>query len=386
MSTWAWMSGPIFARRPRGQHERLRRQRAQRVLLDRVEHRGRGRAVERAAGPPPRCFQRPAGALGLHLLQRRELASPPERVADIRHRPLDPGLVAGPDRPGRVDQAPVVPGELGIRAVQLRVVEVGLVDPGLQVVGHQPGRDAAEELERQHVALRPGPLVHLQHGADEHVPRAGQDHDERPDDAELPGRRVEPAAEDPVVDLRLLPGLGRPRVPDRHLRPAGLLRHVRRHVTPEARHARGQAVLVAQPLVDRRHPHPGLQLRGHVLVVHRDRRPRHLPQPHVRQLREPLPDQLVPLGLAPRRPLHRLDPRGHGRGDVLADRLAVHPQRAGHLVQRPASVPVHEYLGHVDHVERSPCHRPPVPDGRQGSSVSMARSTTTRTPSPWGIT
>jgi hypothetical protein len=28
----------------------------------------------------------------------------------------------------------------------------------------------------------------------------------------------------------------------------------------------------------------------------------------------------------------------------------------------------------------------PVPDGRQPSSVSMARSTTTRTRSPWGIT
>jgi hypothetical protein len=39
----------------------------------------------------------------------------------------------------------------------------------------------------------------------------------------------------------------------------------------------------------------------------------------------------------------------------------------------------------VDHVERS-CHWPPVPDGRKGCSISMARSTTTRTPSPWGIT
>jgi hypothetical protein len=48
------------------------------------------------------------------------------------------------------------------------------------------------------VALGPGPLVHLQHRTDEHVPRAGQHHDERPHDPELPGHRVEPAAELPV--------------------------------------------------------------------------------------------------------------------------------------------------------------------------------------------
>ena len=276
-------------------------------------------------------------------------------------------------------------GELGIGPVDLRVVEVGLVDPGLQVVRHQAGGDAAEERERLHVALGPGPLVHLHHRADEHVPRAGQHHHERPDRPHLPRHRIKPASQNPVVDLRLLARLGRARVPDRHLRPAGLLRHARRHVTAEARDARGQAPLVAQPLVDRRHPHPGLQLLHDVLVVLADRGPGHLPQPRVGQPREPLPDQFLPLALALRRPA-RGDPRGDRRGNVLADRLPVHPQRIGHLVQRPASVPVHEYLGHVDHVERSPCHRPPVLDGRQDCSISMARSTTTRTPSPWGIT
>jgi hypothetical protein len=235
------------------------------------------------------------------------------------------------------------------------------------------------------MALGPGPLVHLQHRPDEHVPRAGQDHHERPDRAELPGHRVGPAAQHPVVDLRLLPGLGRPRVPHRHLRPAGLLRDVRRDIPAEARHAGRQPPLVPQPLPDRRHPHPGLQLLCDVLVVHGDRRPGHLPQPGVGQLREPLPDQPVPLGLALRRPA-RGDPGGDGRGHVLADRLAVHPQALRHLVQRPARMPVHQYLGHVDHVERSPCHRPPALDGRQGCSFTMARSTTTRTPSPWGIT
>ena len=189
-------------------------------------------------------------------------------------------------------------GHLGIGAVELRVVEVGLVDPGLQVVRHEPCRDAAEEPERLDVALGPGPLVHLQDRPHEHVPRVRQHHDERPDGAEPPGHRVKPPAEHPVIDLRLLPGLGRVRVPHRHLPPAGLLRDVGGDVAAEARHARGQPVLIPQPLVDRRHPHPGPQLSGDVLVVHGDRRPRHLPQPRVRQLREPLPDQALPLGLA----------------------------------------------------------------------------------------
>ena len=253
--------------------------------------------------------------------------------------------------------------QLGIGPVDLRVVEIGLVDPRLQVVRDQPGGHAAEELERRHVALGPRPLVHLQHRADEHVPRARQHHHERPDSAQLPGHRVQPPAQLAIVDLRLLPGLSQPRAPHRDLRPAGLLRDVRRHVTAQARDTGSQAVLVPQPLVNRRHPYPGLQLLRDVIVVPADRRPGHLPQPRVSQLREPLPYQLSPLALAPRRAAGS-DPGGDRRGDILADRLAVHPQRAGHLVQRPARMPVHQYLGHVDHVERSPCHRPPVPDGR----------------------
>ena len=257
-------------------------------------------------------------------------------------------------------------GQLGIGPVDLRVIQVRLVHPGLQVVRDQPGRDAAEERERHDVALGPGPLVHPQHRPDEHMPRIRQDHDERPDRAQLPGDRVQPAAQLPVVDLRLLTRLGRPRVPHHHLPAADLLRHVRRDIPAEALHADGQAVLVPQPLMDRRHPHPGLQLRGEVLVVPADRRPGHLPQPGIGQLREPAPHQIGPLLPALRRAA-RDDARRLSRGDVLAQRLAVHPQALGHLALRPARMPVHQYLGDVDHVERPPCHRPPavVPDGRK---------------------
>ncbi len=314
--------------------------------------------------PLPRDLQRPAFRLGLHLRQRGELPAPPEAVADIRHRAFHPCLVTGLQRPGRVNQAAVVRGHLGIGPVELRVVEVGFVHPGLQVVRHQPGRDAAEEPERGGVALGPGALVHLQHRPDEHVPRAGQHHDERPDGAQLAGQRVQPPAQLAVVDLRLLTRLGRLRVPHCHLRPADLLRDAGIHIAAEARHTGRQPPLVPQPLVDRRHPHPGLELRGDVIVVLADRRPGHLPQPGIGQFREPLPDQLMPLQLALRRPA-RGDARRHRRRDVLPQRLAVHPQALRHLAQRPASMPVHEYLRDVNHVERSPCHRPPVPDGRK---------------------
>ena len=215
------------------------------------------------------------------------------------------------------------------------------------------------------MALSPGALVHLQHRPHEHVPGAGQHHHERPDGTQLAGHRVQPAAELPVVDLRLLPGLGRARVPHHHLRPAHLLRDIGGDIAAEAGHAGRQAPLVPQPLVDRRHPHAGLHLRHDVVVVPGDHRPGHLPQPGIGQLREPPPDQPGPLLLVPRRPAARGDARRHRRGDVLPQRLTVHTQAAGHLAQRPARMPVHEYLGHIDHVERSPCHRPPVLDGRK---------------------
>jgi hypothetical protein len=237
------------------------------------------------------------------------------------------------------------------------------------------------------MALGPGPLVHLQHRPHEQVPRAGQHHHERVHRAQLPGQRVQPAAQLPVVDLRLLPGLGGPRLPHHHLRAAGLLRHVRRHIPAEAGRRHRQALLIAQPLVNRRHPHPGLQLPGDELVVPADRRPGHLPQPGVGQLRKPVPDQLRPFLLAFRRPA-RGDARRLRRGDVLPQRLAVHSQARGHLVLRPARMPVHQDLGDIDHVECPPCHRAsrPRPGREEGCSFSMARSTTTRTSSPWGIT
>ena len=211
MSTWAWMSGPIFAvahaastNGPAGSGRSASFSTASNTAAGAAPSSGRHARC-------PATSSRPAGGLGLHPLQRRELPAAPEAVADIRHRPFHPGLVAGLQRPGRVDQAAVMGGELGIGPVELRVVEVGLVDPGLQVVRNQAGRDAAEEGERLDMALDPGPLVHLQHRAgrtcDANTPAPSR----TPTPCGPSRHRVHPAAQQPVVDLRLLPGLGGPR-------------------------------------------------------------------------------------------------------------------------------------------------------------------------------
>jgi hypothetical protein len=96
----------------------------------------------------------------------------PEHTASAFH----PRFVLRSRRPRRVDHGAVVLGEFGIRSVDLRVVEVRLVDAGLEVVRHQPGRDPAEEPERRDVALGPGALVHRQHRSHEQMTRRGQNH------------------------------------------------------------------------------------------------------------------------------------------------------------------------------------------------------------------
>jgi hypothetical protein len=304
---------------------------------------------------------------GLHLRQAGELPAPPERVPDIRHRPLHLRLVTRLPRSCRIYQAAVMRGQLSIGAVDPRVIQVRPVHPGLQVVRDQPGGHPAEELKRRHMALGPGILVHLDDRAHEHVPRAAQHHRERPDRPELARDRIGPPAQLPVVDLRLLAGLGWVQAQHPHLRPAGLLRQVRRHIPAQRRHRHRQPPLIGQPLMDCRHRDPGLQLPDDVIAVLPDRRPRHLPQPGIGQLREPLPRQLRPPFLAHRRAA-RHHPGRLRRGQVLAHRVPRQPKAPGDLVLRPPRMPVRENLADIDHVERPPCHRNPPSRGRGESS------------------
>jgi hypothetical protein len=113
--------------------------------------------------------------------------------------------------------------------------------------------------------------------------------------------------------------------------------------------------------VNRRDGDPGFQLLADELVMRLDRRPGHLPQPGISQLREPLPDLRVPLRLAQRRPAWRHS-RSLRRDGVLPDSLAVHIQARGDLGVVPPRVPVDQDLDDVDHVECSPRHRASRPE------------------------
>ena len=269
---------------------------------------------------------------------------------------LDDGLVPRMVGPRRVDQAPVVAGQLGVGAVDLRVIQVRLAHPGLEVVRSYLRRDPAEELERGHVRLGPGPLGHAHGRADEQVPRVRQHHRERPHPAAPARRRIGPQPQVPVIHLGL--GTRRRRRPRRpHQLGPYLAREMRPHVPAQAGHARGQALLIGQPLVDHRHRHHGQQP-GDPVMMNCDLPPGHLPYPGPGQLREPLPGQRPPLLLAHRRAPWR-HPGRLRRGHVPADGLRIDPQAAGHLDLRPARIPVLQDLRDIDHGERPPCHLGP---------------------------
>ena len=135
------MSGPIFAVAHVASTNGSAGSGRSVVLLHGLEHRRRGGALQRPAAPgarrPPATSgpPRPASAAGdVNSRPRQNLS----RTYGIGRSTLalSRGLIA----PGRVDQAAVMRGQLRIGPVQLRIVKIGLVHPGLQVVRHQPGR------------------------------------------------------------------------------------------------------------------------------------------------------------------------------------------------------------------------------------------------------
>ncbi len=68
---------------------------------------------------------------------------------------LDLGLVARLAGPGRQDADAVMFGHHPVRAVELGIVERCLVDPALEVVGHDEAGDAAEETEQADMRADP---------------------------------------------------------------------------------------------------------------------------------------------------------------------------------------------------------------------------------------
>ena len=288
------------------------------------------------------------------------------------------GLVPGMVGARRVDQHPVMPGQLGVPAVDLRVIQVRLAYPGLEVVRHDPPRRPAQEFQRGHVRLHPGPLGHADAGADEQVPRVRQHHRERPDAPPPARRRVRPQPQVPVIHLGFgTRRAGRPGHPD--LRGPRPLREMRPHVAAHAGHARGQARLIGQPLVDHRDRDHAHQL-GDPVVMHRDLPPGHLPHAGAGHCREPLPGQCPPLLRRDRRAARR-HPGRLRRGHVPADGLGIHPQAARDLHLRPSRVPVLQDLRDIDHRERPPRHLgPPSRSGRKTHSAQRTRNGTPTAP------
>ena len=97
--------GTDLAPRPLRQHERMRRQRSEGVLLRRGEHRGRGGAVQRPAVPLPCYLRGPVLGTGLHLLQLttipgRARSCPGYTASAARPAACREACGTGPDRPG----------------------------------------------------------------------------------------------------------------------------------------------------------------------------------------------------------------------------------------------------------------------------------------------
>ena len=244
------------------------------------------------------------------------------------------------------------------------------------------------------MALRPRTLVQPDHRAHEHVPRAAQHHHERPDHMPDPGHRVQPSG--PAARSRSAPPRPARAAPAAAPAPArGAPPRARSpphtgagsHTTPPGRAhhtaAGGSSSPSPPPPAARRCNSWCFSISGQVTCRsrasassgnHPAARSRH--------------SAALTGGPARRQPF-RLR-----RGQVLADRLTIQPQALRDLVLAPARMPVRQDLRHIDHVERSPCHRPPVPltggsillpDGQvhhDTHAVPMGNNVTRR----WGIT
>jgi hypothetical protein len=160
------------------------------------------RTVAGSAGPGLRRLRRPTAGRPRPVAGTAAVR-PLRCTSYVGHGTFHPGLVLRPAGSGRVHQRVVMRGEFGIGPVDLRVVEVRLVDPGLQVVRDESPRGAAEETEGFDVGLAPGVLIEVEDRADEHVPGGCEDHHECPD--AVPGARtgVDPLPQEAVVDLCL---------------------------------------------------------------------------------------------------------------------------------------------------------------------------------------
>ena len=136
------------------------RQRVEGVALDLLEQLAAADA-EFAHGPLVHALHDERDG-GVAFGEREEglPAQSPENIGLRKsHSGLDFRLVARLVRPRRQDSDGVMRRHRAIGAVDLGVVERGLVDAALQIVGNQQPRRAAEEAEHAH--MRAGPVRQL---------------------------------------------------------------------------------------------------------------------------------------------------------------------------------------------------------------------------------
>ncbi len=255
--------------------------------------------------------------------EEREVAQPADDVRLCECYPrLDGRLVARAPRPGWQDAHAVMRRHRRVAAVHLGVVERGLFDAALEIVGDQQPRGRPEVAEHAHVGadpvrqrLRPGRLGVGEAGGTEHG------HEDLRH-ADLAGHRIgdrHPLAG--VVDERLVPG---------HV----LLTHCRRQPPLElaeqlAEPAIGIAVGMNLSILVPQN----LQVDGGTLELQRQRRP-------VRLGAEPCPGTHAAIGEQPRhqslvgevRGQRPTDPRRRRSGQIL-------PHRARRDAQLPPDRP-----------------------------------------------
>src|ERR1700730_4593889 len=123
-------------------------------LLERLEQqqwrRARRAMVSRTSDP-----QAPPLGTGVDLVQAAKRATRPETLPNVRNLPLDARFVFGFCGPGWVDQAAKMTGQLGVAAIEQRIVQVRVQDSAFEIVEDDPTRSGAKEGERPHVAVQP---------------------------------------------------------------------------------------------------------------------------------------------------------------------------------------------------------------------------------------
>jgi hypothetical protein len=150
----------------------------------------------------------PLPELGIEVVEVAEAAGEEEVLAHVAERPLHLALALRPVGPARLGQEAVVAGALEQGPVVGDPLRVLAGDRGAHAVVQDPGRHAAERLERRHVAAEHRRQILVHDEARPQHPAVPEHEREQPDDADHAGLVGELGAELGEVDLRLLPGRG----------------------------------------------------------------------------------------------------------------------------------------------------------------------------------